>query len=307
MIDPEDTVTYALALATDIPEGAVATTAAGSAAAATEAIKAEVRTLVVTGPDIQGLLTAVSADMQIVPTMEIDCDEMAEELMTALGRLSTVSGAIEAERTERKRPLLETGRWLDAGYSPAKASVDNIIAGGKAKLSAWSRAKAEAARKKAEAEAAERQRKAAEAAQAEADALAAARAAAATASAARDAGSEQVADAMETQAMVQVDQARANAAAAAQAVYTAPVKLTGGGGVKGASETWKASCTSKADLIAHIGKLITAGDLSLVDLLDVSEKNLNAMAKLQKANLKLPGVAPYPESRVAVRKQAVAA
>lgn len=290
-----------------IGTNAVALTAADSAAAATEAIKAEVRTLTVTGPDIQGLLVAVSLDLQVVPTMDVDCDEMAEELMTALGRLSTVSGAIEAERKERKRPLLETGAWLDAGYNPAKVNVDAIIADGKTKLSAWSRVKAEAARKKAEEEAAERQRKAKEAADAEAAALAAANKAAADAAAARAAGSEQVADAMETQAMVQVDQARANAAADAQAVYTAPVRMVSGGGVKGASEAWKASCTNKADLIVHVAKLIAAGDLSLVDLLDVSDKNLNAMAKLQKANLKLPGVAPYPESRVAVRKQAVAA
>lgn len=304
----DEAAVFAVALATEAPaDNLPALSPADSAAAATDAIKAEVRTLVVTGPDIQSLLAAVSVDVAVVPTMDVDSDEMATELMTALGRLSTVSSAIEAERKERGQPLRDTLQWLMDGYSPAKASVDEIIATGKDKLTAWNAVKREAARKKAEAEAEARRVAAAAAAAAEAAALAAAQAAAVAAVAARAEGSEQVADAMETQAMVQVDTARQNAAAAAQALYVAPVRFGGGGSVKGTSETWKARCTDKAALIKHIGAQIAAGDLSLLDVLDVSDKNLNALAKLQKTNLKLPGVAPYVEDRVAVRKQAVAA
>jgi len=192
------------------------------------------------------------------------------------------------------------------GYRPPREMIEAIIAGGKAKLTAYNRAKQEAKRK-ADAELAEQRRlEAEEAARQEAVAIAAAAATIAAAAALREAGSEQVAAAMETDAMVAVDTARQEAAVAVRAVYCAPVR-SAAPAVKGASEVWSGDVTDKAKLIEHIGKMVAAGNESLIGLLDVSQSGINAMAKLQKANLSLPGVRPVCTDRLAVRKQAVSA
>lgn len=287
--------------------GTLALTPTASAAAAREVIRAEVRTLTVSGPDIQALLHAVSADMQIVPLTEVDSDDMAAELQTMIGRLSTVEKSIEEERLERGKPLRDTLDWLKAGYDPARNQVLQVIKTGKDKLLAWQRHKQEQARIAAEAEAARRREAAEAAAKAEAEALAAAQAAAAQAATARADGSEQVAAAMESDAMVRVDAARAAAAQAAQRVYTGPVMSAPVAGVKGTRETWKAEVTDKAALIQHIGERIAAGDPSLVDLLDVNSTALTATAKLQKQHMRIPGVRSFIVESVSVRKQAVAA
>lgn len=271
------------------------------------AIRSEVRNIVVTGPDIQSLLSAVSVDMELVPEMLIDSDDMAVELMEMLGRLSTVSSAIEAERKERTAPLLDAQKWLMNGYSPAKNQLDTLIENGKTKLTAYNRAKAEAKRIADEAEAKARREAAELAARQEAQAIAAAHASALAAEELSKAGSEQAAQAMVTQAMVEVDTARANAQAAVQAVYTAPVRSNYAAPLKGTSGTWSAEVIDKAALIKHIGAMVANGDLSLVSLLDVSEKNLKAMAKMQQANLKLPGTKPVFTESISIRKQAVAA
>ncbi len=249
------------------------------------AIRAEVRRIEVTGPDLQSLLS---------------------ELIQMLGRLSTVSSAIEAERKERTAPLLDAQKWLMAGYSPACKQIDALIASGKNKLTTYNRDKAERQRRVDEAAAKLRREAAEAAAKAEAEAMAAAKASALAAEELSKAGSEQAAQAMVTQAMVEVDTARANAQAAVQAVYTAPVS-TYSAPLKGTSGTWSAEVTDKSALIKHIGALIAAGDLSLSSILDVSEKNLKAMAKMQQANLKLPGVRPVFTESISIRKQAVAA
>lgn len=285
----------------------IALTPAASAAAATTAVRVEVRNLVVTGPDIQTLLSAVSFDMAMVPDMEIDSDEMAGELMEMLGRLATVSAAIENERKERTAPLLDAQKWLMAGYSPARTQLDNLIVSGKAKLTAYNRAIAEKKRLADEAEARARREAAAAAAAAEAAAIAAAQASAREAEALRKAGSEQAAAAMETQAMVEVDTARQAAAVAVQAVYTAPVQSSYTAPLKGTSGTWSAEVTDKPALVKHIGAMVAAGDLSLLALLDVSEKNVKAMAKLQQSNLRVPGLKPVFTESISIRKQAVAA
>lgn len=286
---------------------ALALTPAASATAVTSAIRAQTRTLIVTGPDIQTLLSNVSADMEIVPSMVIDSDDMAADLMEMLGRLSTVSAAIENERKERTAPLLDAQKWLMAGYSPARTQLDDLIVAGKAKLTAYNRMIADQKRIADEAAAKARADALAAAAKIEADAIAAAQASAAAAAALRNEGSEQAAQAMETQAMVEVDTARAQAAVAVQAMYTAPVHLVAHMPLKGTSGTWKAETTDKAQLVKHIGAMVAAGDMSLLTLLDVSEKNLNAMAKLQQANLKLPGVKPVFTESISIKKQAVAA
>lgn len=283
----------------------LALTPAASAAATGAVVRAATRTLVVTGPDLNVLLANIAADMEIAPTMEIDSDEMVNELTGMLGRISTVQNAMERERKERKAPLLETGKWLDDGYNPMIQTLGSLIAQGKAKLTAYNNAKI-AAQRAAEAAAAEaRRREAEEAARKEAEAIAAAKKLVEDAAALHEQGSEQVAQAMASDAMAAVDTARRDAATAAAAVYAAPVRTAPA--VKGASEQWSAEVTDKAALIVHIAKKIEAGDLSLVGLLEVSTSALNALAKLQKQHLSLPGVRPVVTNRIAIRRQAVTA
>lgn len=285
----------------------VALTPEASANAATTAIRVEVRNIMVTGPDIQSLLHAVEFDIAMVPDIVIDSDDMACELMEMLGRLATVSAAIENERKERTAPLLDAQKWLMAGYSPARTQLDALIASGKAKLTAYNRAIAEKKRIADELEAKARREAAAAAAKAEADAIAAAQASAREAAELRSQGSEQAAQAMESQAMVEVDTARHNAAAAVQAVYVAPVQTVAMMPLKGTSGTWGAEVTDKAALVRYIGAQVAANDLGLLALLDVSEKNLKALAKLQQANLRIPGVKPVFTESISIRKQVVPA
>jgi uncharacterized membrane protein YqiK len=284
----------------------LALTPTASAAAAKAAIQVEVRNLTVTGPDVQALLSAVATDIAVAPAMEIDSEDMAVEMQEILGRLSTVAAAIEAERKERGQPLRDCLQWLMDGYSPAHQMVSSIILEGKVKLSAWNQLKREAARRAAEEAERARREEAARRAAEEAAALAAAQEAAAAAVAAREAGSEQVAQAMEAQAMAAADLARQNAAAAAAAVFAAPVRPAAAG-VKGASIAWKGECVDKVKLISHIAERIKAGDLSLISLVEIDAKAVNAMAKLQQANLNVPGLRSYTEERMRVAKVAVAA
>jgi hypothetical protein len=285
---------------------ALTLTPAASAAQASNVIREQVRSLVIHGADPDKLLAAVAVDMEIAPLMDIDSDDQAEELQTMLGRLSTVAAAIESERTARKAPLLDAARWLDGGYQPMTNRISGIIIGGKAKLTAYAKAVADAARVKAEAEAAARRAEAAAKAAEEAAAVKAAEEAAKAAKALRDAGNEQAAQAAETQAMVAVDTARQNTTAAVQAMYVAPVRAPAPA-VKGGSVAWKAVVTDKAALVRFVGELIAKGDLSMIDLLDVNEKAANALAKLQKEHMNVPGLSPQSDARQAIRKVAVAA
>jgi hypothetical protein len=224
-----------------------------------------------------------------------------------LGRIATVSAHVEAERKERKALLLDAGKWLDGGYNPVTENCTAIINAGKRKIIAWNAAKAEVARKAAEAAAEQRRKEAAEAARVEAEALANAQAAIAEAAEARAAGSEQVADAMEVQAMVAVDTARQNAANAALAIHTAPVRITAAPAVKGGSTTWKGECTDLGALIVFVGSQIEAGNRSNIGLLEACATAINAKAKIEKQHLSVPGLRSYPDERLALKKQVVSA
>lgn len=285
----------------------LALTPEASQAAAGAVIRAETRNLTVTGPDIQTLLEHVAADMEIVPTMDVDSDDMATEMIQALGRLATVEKAADAERLERGRPLRETQQWLNDGYNPVIKNLQSIIAGGKAKLTAYSRKKQEEARIAREAEEKRKREEAEEAARKEAEALAAAKAAVEKAAELHDAGSEQVAQAMADEAMVAVDMARKNAEQATLALHTRPTFGSYSAPVKGSREVWKGEVTDKAKLIVAIAEEIKAGSLANIALLEVSMPVLNSMAKMQKQHLSLPGVRAVREESVAIRRQAVAA
>lgn len=284
----------------------LALTPGASAAAASVAIRAEVRSIVVTGPDIQQLLDAVSVDIEVVPTMDIDSADMAQELKTSMGRLATVSSVVEAERLERGEPLRNALKWLQDGYGPVKSKLDGIVAAGKVKLEAWNASERERIRKEQEAAQEAARKAAAEAAEAEAAALAAAQATAVAAQAAAAAGSEQVAAAMESQAMAAVDQARKTAAQATAVAFARPVST--GVAPKAAGVIWKAECIDKAALLQHIGERIAAGDKSLIGLVEIDPKAINTLAKLQEANLRVPGLRPFTEARATrVTKVAIAA
>lgn len=283
----------------------LALTPAASQQAAGIAIRAEVRNLVIHGANPDALLAAIAVDMEVAPLTDVDSDEMAAEMQAMLGRLSTVQAAIENERKQRKAPLIEASAWLDGGYTPMSTRIGGIITAGKLKLSAYATKLRQEAEERRRVEEAKRRAEAEEKALQEAAAIAEANAAAERAQALRAAGSEDVAQALEQQAMAAVDTARQNAAAAVQALHVAPLSPVSK--VKGQSLTWKAEVTDKALLIAHIGAMVAKGDKSLIELLEVSDKAINAMAKLQQQHLSLPGVRPISEQRQAIKKVAVAA
>jgi hypothetical protein len=262
------------------------------------------RNLVVEGPNVQAMLNAVAADLEIVPQLDIDSDDLASDMQTMLGRLATADAALEADRKKRKAPVIEIERWLDDGYRPAATAVRTVIDAGKAKLLAWAAVKRERARKAAEEAEAARRAEAARKAAEEAAAIAAASAAAAEAQRLREAGSEQVAQAMEQQAQVAVDTARQNAAQAVQALHVGPLTAPAAK-TKGASQTWKGEFTDLSALIVAVGKQIEAGDRSNLALLMGDQKALDAVAKVQKEHLSVPGVRPYCVERQAIRKVAV--
>jgi len=58
----------------------------------------------------------------------------------------------------------------------------------------------------------------------------------------------------------------------------------------------------KPKVIQHIGMMIAAGDLSLVGLVDINQTAINAMAKLQKEHMDVPGILSRPFSTMSMRK-----
>ena len=118
---------------------------------------------------------------------------------------------------------------------------------------------------------------------------------------------EEAAAVVEAQAVAAVDTARHDVSAAVATAFAAPARVgpAGGGRLKGTSETWKAECIDKAKLLIHIADRLREGDKSLMNLVEIDVKSINALAKLQKEHLSIPGLRPYTEGRIAVRKQTV--
>lgn len=266
----------------------------------------QVYELTFTQPDMQALLTPIVLDVQMVPMYEVDSDDLAEELQQMLGRIQTVRGVVENARLADKRPVLDLGKVVDEQYTPVFERLGQIINAGTAKLVAWAKVKREEAEARAAA-AAEQRRKDAEAKAAEeAQALNDANAAVQKAQELRAAGSEQLADALESQAMVAVDQARSNAAAATEALHTGPVTvLPAAGKVKGQRSTWKAEVTNKSLFIQEVARRLAAGDQSLLDTLDVSQSAIDALARVAKQHMNYPGLRSYENTSIAVRRTAV--
>lgn len=83
----------------------------------------------------------------------------------------------------------------------------------------------------------------------------------------------------------------------------APVQTTAGPktGITGA---WRARLVSKADLVVYVGEQVKKGDLSNLSLLDYVEAQGNALAKVQQANLQVPGLVAEQKTGVLIRKGA---
>lgn len=253
----------------------------------------------------QAMLDKVRDDIDEAKSIVIDSDFMAEQALEAAGRLLTVYDALDAQRLATTKPLRDGAAWVNDGYNPALVSLKASSDAYKAKLSAWNR---EVAKKKAEAEAEARRKQqeaAREAALAQQKAEAEAAELARAAQAAQASGDAAGAAALLEQAAAQSDAGAALCDMAA-VVAAAPVHVsTGSASVKGATTAWKARVLDKALLLAYIAQRLAAGDKALLNLIEVNEPNLNAMARMQKADLQLPGVESYPDDGVRVKKSAV--
>ena len=107
-------------------------------------------------------------------------------------------------------------------------------------------------------------------------------------------------------AQIRQSQARKTAAQAAAVAHARPVSV--GVAPKAAGVIWKAECIDKAALVQFIGEQIAKGDKSLLNLLEIDPKAINTLAKLQEANLRVPGLRPFTEARATrVTKVAVTA
>lgn len=259
---------------------------------------------IVTIPSTQAMLDKIAFDLDESKTFVIDSEGMAGIALEMCGRFATVRDALDKERLATTLPLRDGVAKINGGYNPAIDMIEAQEKGLKIKLTAWNQhvirirreleAKAEterrAAAKLVEEEAA-RQRAAA--AQLVADAQAA-----------NAAGNVDKAADLIVQAQVTSDAAQQTAQAAQVTLHT-PTLNSGPSTVKGASETWKARVTDKAALIQSIANSIQGGDLSRIELLIVNETALNALARVQKANMNMAGVEAYPESNVRARRQSV--
>lgn len=270
-------------------------------------IPAEQRAPVIThGIDVQRAIDGVAADLELAVELTIDSPEMLDEAQAIAGRLAAVcadSGVIESERKALTKPLNDIVKWLNAGYNAPKEHISSVLGGLREKILAYDREQKRQAAERAEAERRERERQAAEAAERERAAKAEAEKLAREAQQAQESGDAGAAAELAAKAAETIDTARVQATQAA-AVLNAPVIATPTTRAKGVRGTWKANVTDKAKLIQHVAARIAEGDLSLVNLLDVNTSAANALAKAQQANLQVPGLAPYEEQSLAVRRAA---
>lgn len=254
----------------------------------------------------QAMLDKVKDDIDDAASLTIDSEFLAAAALESAGRISTVLDALDKERLDITKPLRDGQSWVNDGYKPALDSLKAAKLSFTNKLTAWDREvrvqrqREEAAAQKVRDEAARVAREASEKAQREAEALAQ------QAADAQAAGDDSKAADLVDQAQQAADVATAQsavavttAAAPAMRGYSSPAR------VSGTSTKWKANIVDKTLLLAHIAKRLAEGDKSLLNLIDINESNLNALAAIQKADLNLPGVESYPQDGVRVKKSAV--
>lgn len=253
----------------------------------------------------QDLLDRVADDLAMVPDLAVDSQDMADEALVIVGRLSTVKDELDKERLELTKPLRDGQAWVNGGYAPTLDTLDTAIKTLKLRLTEWQRKVREAnelLRRQAEQrqrEDAARVASEAEAKRKEAERLAA--------EAAKVDGPAQ-ADLL-SQAQVAADQAQ-QTALAAEVAQVAPVAVATVAGVKGVAEMWKGECKNLMLLVAHIAKLAgTEGRateaIDLLSLIKPDQTALDARARAQKGNMRIPGCVSYPVELVRTRKVAV--
>ncbi len=285
---------------------ALAEAGAGATSEQTTAeIAVKVWNLRVEGPNLTRLLANVADDLETARDITVDSPFMRTQAAELAGRFLSVSESVENERMARRKPLNDVLAELQTAYVPTVNQLNAVAKFLKDKIIAWDAIEAKRIRDEQERAAEQRRAEAKKAAEEEAAALAKANDLIAEAAAARAAGSEQVADAMEQEATVVVDTARAQAGNAAAAVYTGA--LMSAPKASGARDTWKAECTNKADLLKHIGERIAAGDSSLINLVVIDPKAISAMAKIQREHLNIPGLRAYKEGSLSIKKVKVEA
>lgn len=237
----------------------------------------------------------------------IDCQAMRDVAGELVRTMATMKSAIETRRLETTRPFDAAKKSIMGWVAPVTDRLDQAIELVKGKIIADNREQqriAAEAQRKADAEAAAERARIAAAAAAQAAATEAAAkklrdeaaAAAASGDSVKAARLEQRAESKEEAGAATV-QALHTTAAQTVAHVVAPVANR----VAGVStrEKWNVSITSKIDLIRYV-----AEHPEQVDLLDVNLSNLKALAKVQKTNLKIPGVQAYDEGTVSARKTA---
>lgn len=260
----------------------------------------------ITLPDSQHLVDAVSDDLGNVKEIEIDSDTMADMLRESVGRLATVEGKLSAECLATTKPLRDGADWVRSGYRPVLDALDAGIKLGKDKLTEWNRkVRIAAEQQRLAAEVKQRQEAQAAEAKAEEQRKEAGRLAA---EAMMTAAPEKAAALIE-QAQATADSAQQmaqHAANLANAPVVTPVVFAP---VKGATKTWKGRVVNRMAIHHEIAKLMDAGKhaeaIELDELFDFNEAKLNAIARIQKNNLRVPGCVAYETESVRTGKVAV--
>ena len=260
-----------------------------------------VRTLpLVVVPKSQALLTRIADDLAEARDIDVCSAGMAVIAQELAGRIATVMDAMDAERLGITKPLREAAAWVNDGFTPTIDMLKKTKTALSEKLLDWNRKVAALKREQEARDAAARAAELKAAADAAAVAQKAAAELAAQSQAAALAGDTKSADLFATQAQVAADTARQVESAAIASAHVPVMRGTVNAGVKGASTKWKARITDKAKFLLRV-----ANDPRLLDLVDINEGKLNALANLEKEHFSYPGAEPYAEEQLRTRKQAV--
>ena len=284
------------------PHGSVMDTSAGALSIINDK-GVETRQLgLVVRPKTATLLAKIVDELAEARDLKVDSAFMAQQALVMIGRFSTVRGEMDKERLATTLPLRDAAGWVNDGFNEAidmVAVVEDLLRRSVLAFNAQEMLRQEAA---ARVIAEQRRKDAAAAAEREAAAIKAAEESARQAQAAASAGSEQVAQALLTQAQVQVDTARADAATAAAAVFVPIVTPIA---VKGVSQKYKGRVVGKLDALREVVRRADQKDTSLLELVNFNETALNAFANLTKGNMNVPGLEAYPIDSLRAKKQAV--
>lgn len=269
-------------------------------------LRPESLALASTGLRVQTVIDDIAADLEIAGTLTIDSADMLAEAEAIAGRLASAcadSGAIELERKALTSPFNDLVKKVNEGYNAPRNYVTGVLNSVKAKILAYNAEQRRIAAEAEAAERAERERLAREAADREAQANRDAQALLQQAQDAQAQGSDVAASALMQRAAVRADEARQSATVAVAALHTRSI-VAPAAKAKGVRGTWKGVVTDKAALIKHIAAQMEKGDESLLHLVDINATNLNKLAGMQEAALKLPGTRPEFTESLSVRKAA---